>query len=173
MIRVRARLTPFGCEVGVHYHWRDSSWERGNPQEIGEHLEHLYQKNGRKLTSEIIVRDAHRSNSPLHELFDWDDVSAANKYRITRVNSILGTLMTSYRGSDVRAFLGFGKRNEGVVFRPLERVLKNQKLREEQIQRELRKLERWKARTAFLPELKEARKAIEQALDSSGFVVGA
>jgi hypothetical protein len=156
----------------VHYHWRDNSWERGNPQEIGEYLEHLYQKNGGKLTSAIMVQDAARKNSPLHELFDWDDASAATKYRVTRVNAVLGTLMTSYRGSDVRAFLGFGKRAEGIVFKPLERVLKSQKLREEQIQRELRRLDRWKARTAFLPELKEARKAIEQALDSSGFAVG-
>lgn len=156
----------------MQYHWRDNSWERGNAQEIGEHLEHLYQKNGGKLTSAIVVQDAARQNSPLHELFDWDDASAANKYRTTRVNAVLGTLMTSYRGSDVRAFLGFGKRTEGIVFKPLERVLKSQKLREEQIQRELRRLDRWKARTAFLPELKEARRAVELALDSSGFTVG-
>src|SRR5262245_2483822 len=156
----------------VQYHWRDNAWERGSAQEIGERLQYLYQKNDGKLTSEIVVRDAARENSPLHELFDWDDASAANKYRITRVNSILGRLMTSYQGGDVRAFWGIGKRNEGIVFRPLDRVLKSQRLREEQIQRELRRLDRWKERTAFLPELKQARKAIEQALDSSGFAVG-
>ncbi len=156
----------------MQYHWRDNSWERGNAQEIGEHLEYLYQKNGGKLTSEIVVRDAARHNSPLHDLFDWDDASAAEKYRITRVNGILGTLMTSHRGGDVRAFLGFGKRTEGITFRPLEKVLKSQRLREEQINRELRRLDRWKARTAFLPELQQARKAIEQALDASGFTVG-
>jgi hypothetical protein len=156
----------------VQYHWRDNSWERGNPQDIGEHLEYLYQKNGNQLTSEIIVRDAARANSPLHDLFDWDDASAAEKYRTTRVNGILGTLMTSHRGDDVRAFLGFGKRNEGVTFRPLERVLKSRRMREEQIHRELRRLDRWKTRTAFLPELQKARKAIEDALDAAGFVVG-
>ena len=156
----------------MQYHWRDNSWERGDAQEIGEHLEYLYQKNDGKLTSEIVVRDAARSNSPLHELFDWDDESVANKYRITRVNGILGTLMTSYRGSDVRAFFGFGKRTEGVIFRPLERVLRSQKLRDEQIQRELRRLERWKTRTAFLPELQKAHRAIERALDATGFTVG-
>jgi len=158
----------------VQYHWRDNSWERGSAQEIGDHLEYLYQKNGGKLTSEMVVRDALRRNSPLHELFDWDDASAATKYRITRVNGILGTLMTSYQGSDVRAFFGFGKRSEGgVIFRPLDRVLKSQKLREEQIQRELRRLDRWKTRTAFLPELQKAHKAIDRALDAAGFLVGA
>ena len=157
----------------MHYHWRDNSWERGSAQSIGEHLASLYQKHGGKLTSEIVVRDAARPNSPLHELFDWDDASAANKYRITRVNGILGALMTSHRGADVRAFFGFGKRTDGIVFRPLERVLKSRRLREEQIHRELRKLDRWKARTAFLPELSDARRAIERALDSAGFLVGA
>ena len=119
------------------------------------------------------MRDATRPNSPLHDLFDWDDASAAHKYRITRVNGILGTLMTSRGGADVRAFFGFGKRTEGIVFRPLDRVLRSQRLREEQIHRELRKLERWKARTAFLPELQKAHKAIERLLDASGFMVGA
>ena len=156
----------------MRYSWRDNSWERGNPQEIGEHLEALYHKNGGKLTSEIVVRDAARANSPLHELFDWDDASAAAKYRISRVNGILGTLMTSYRGAEVRAFMGFGKRNDGIVFKPLDRVLKNQKLRDEQIHRELRRLDRWKTRTAFLPELQEAHKAIERALERAGFVAG-
>ena len=45
-------------------------------QSIQEHLIALHQQHG-TLTPELVVEDAKRRDSPLHELFEWDTAKAA------------------------------------------------------------------------------------------------
>ena len=39
-------------------------------------------RNGGRVTPEEVIDAARRTDSPLHDYFDWDDTSAAHKYRI-------------------------------------------------------------------------------------------
>lgn len=153
----------------MNFHWRNHAWEHGNPQVIGEHIERLADRNGGKLTIEILVKDARRENSPLHGLLDWDNERAADKYRAARMRTVLSVLGTSYQGESVRAFFGFGTVQEGINYRPLDRVLKSSKLREQHAAKQIRLLSRWTARNVFLPELEPTRRAIQKALESGSF----
>jgi hypothetical protein len=47
---------------------------------IGRRLEQLHKKHG-KLTPEIVLDDARRPRSILHSYFEWDDTTAAEKWR--------------------------------------------------------------------------------------------
>lgn len=44
------------------------------------------------LTSEIIVQEARRANSPLHPYFTWNDTSAAHKHRLSEAATLIRTV---------------------------------------------------------------------------------
>lgn len=62
-------------------------------QIIGERIEYLMVKNGREITPEEVVEDASMPSSPIHEYFDWDDTTAAKKYRLWQARRILGSVI--------------------------------------------------------------------------------
>jgi hypothetical protein len=74
-------------------------------QEIGEVLESL----GDSVTPGDVVHEARKKRSPLHNEFDWDDESAANKFRLTHARHILGHINVVVTGEggeqqELRAF---------------------------------------------------------------------
>lgn len=48
------------------------------------------------LTPQAVVEDARRPTSPIHDLFDWDDSTAAKKYRIWQARHLIGTVKVIY-----------------------------------------------------------------------------
>lgn len=61
---------------------------KGNPQAVGEELEKLRKKH-KKLTTEIVVKEAKHKKSPLHQLFPWDDARAAHLHRLKVARTII------------------------------------------------------------------------------------
>lgn len=57
--------------------------------EIRNHLQHLYDGNGKLLTPKIVLHDARRVHSPLHHLFEWDDTRAAELYRSGQARDLI------------------------------------------------------------------------------------
>lgn len=49
----------------------------------------MAERNGGRITPEEIVSEARKPESPLHEYFDWDDASAAEKHRIDRARALI------------------------------------------------------------------------------------
>lgn len=46
-------------------------------------------RNGGRVTPEEVIDAARRTDSPLHDYFDWDDNSAAHKYRIEQARGLI------------------------------------------------------------------------------------
>lgn len=62
------------------YQWKQDGRIKLPAQVVGDRLENLRKKHG-SLTPGLVVADAADENSPLHPAFDWNDRSAAKKWR--------------------------------------------------------------------------------------------
>ena len=68
----------------------------------------LAEKHG-KITAELVLKSAEKKTSPLHNHFDWDDSSAAKRYRLVQAGELIRRIKVDYIISEtntvrVRAF---------------------------------------------------------------------
>ena len=59
---------------------------------VGKEFERLEEQNG-TLTAVDVLDSAKSEDSPLHELFEWDDTVAANKYRLSQASFYIRILV--------------------------------------------------------------------------------
>jgi len=52
-------------------------------------LEALADRHDGELTAEIVVADAKKASSPLHDWFEWSDTEAARQYRLVQARSLI------------------------------------------------------------------------------------
>lgn len=57
-------------------------------QTAGEELNRIYEKHG-ELEPADVVEESKDENAPLHDCFEWDDVKAAQKYRIHQAGKLI------------------------------------------------------------------------------------
>lgn len=76
----------------------DYSWNRGgfrfkqiDANVAGEALTKLHERNG-ALKPQVVVSEARKKNSPLHEAFEWDDKLAANTFRLDQAREMIRAL---------------------------------------------------------------------------------
>lgn len=55
---------------------------------VGKEFEKIEKENG-KVTSELLVKKAEPKDSPLHDLFEWDNAIAGAKYRLSQATNII------------------------------------------------------------------------------------
>lgn len=115
-------------------------------QAIGERLEELVEKFQEHLTKEEILAEARRSHSPLHKLFDWDDVEASERWRRKQVQSMMASLVVRKKGKPTRTrafvFVKIPKHGRSCYI-PLRSALGQPELRDQITQRGTRQLERF------------------------------
>ena len=58
------------------------------PKDALRELRRLKRKYGR-LTPEIVLDSARSTKSPLHDMFEWDDAVAAEKYRLSQARNLI------------------------------------------------------------------------------------
>jgi hypothetical protein len=56
---------------------------------VAKRLAEIAQANNGSLTPDLVVKDASNLDSPLHELFEWDDGIAGHKYRIEQARQVI------------------------------------------------------------------------------------
>lgn len=78
------------------YEWKpdvDSRLAVWDAQVVGEHLVELTKRNHGNLTSVIVLADAKNVESPIHNLFEWDNSKAAEQYRRYQAKSMAKSLI--------------------------------------------------------------------------------
>lgn len=101
-------------------------------QEI-EALERLRDENDGLLKVEDIVEEARKEHSPLHRHFDWDDSSAAEKYREWQARALIQKcrIVIENRGDVmVRAFVSVPTDRKEGGYRAVQEVLDSDVLRQ-------------------------------------------
>lgn len=73
------------------YKWSEGTRQNVAAQKVGAEIEKLVAKTG-DISAEGLVNHASNKNSPLHNLFTWDNDVAADLYRRTQARKVLNTL---------------------------------------------------------------------------------
>lgn len=120
------------------------------------------------LTAKNLVERARNKNSPLHNLFDWDNESAGDKYRVQQAIWIINDIKFYVEDKELYAFenVSFNviEENSEVEKREylsLPEILSKEELREKMIRRALNEAEYWNNRYHDLKELSPIFNAIE------------
>jgi hypothetical protein len=123
------------------------------------------------LTPQAIVEDSRPASAPLHPAFEWDDQLAAEKYRLDQarylVRSLVVVNVVEDQRAPVRAFVNvqIGPDDEDgkeSVYRSTPRVLQDDELRRQILQRALAELAAWQRRYEDLEELANLLAAIQE-----------
>lgn len=122
------------------YEWRMPVHKKVSAQSAGEHIEELTKTHG-EVTPQILLDDSRPSDALLHPLYEWDDVKAAEKYRLNQSRDIIGNLMivnvetkeSSIPPVPIRAFVSVNDRNSKASYMPTIMALSEEKTREQVI----------------------------------------
>lgn len=74
----------------MQYEWTDHKLDAtGDAQRIGERLAQLRKTCKAPALTAAVVADARSEDSPLHPFFDWNDYTAAEKYRRSQAKDLI------------------------------------------------------------------------------------
>lgn len=96
------------------YQWKMKSLYKVSAQTTGEKIEEIIQQYG-AVTKENFLEASRPADSVTHNLFEWDDIKAAEKYRLHQSNMIINSLTVQVNVEDretpitTRAFVNIRK----------------------------------------------------------------
>lgn len=147
----------------MNYSWKINGIYKANPQEIGEEINSI----GNEFTTKDIINKARNQNTKLHNLFEWDDVIAGEKYREIQAGDIVRNLVIvkqsetgELQNTNIRVFVNTSQRKG--VYKPIASVIKVQEEYELLLQQALKELQVFKNKYANLAELTELFGIIEE-----------
>lgn len=130
-------------------------------QEIGLELERLF-PDGR-VDPEKVVSAAKSSRSPLHGFFDWDDATAAHKYRLEQARKIIKAIVVDVRGREVPAYQNvYIEETDSRSYVETAQCLESPDLWTQVLKTALREAEGWSERYRSYEELAPIHVAINQ-----------
>lgn len=147
------------------YRWKPGHWLGVPAQVAGDRIESIRAERGRVHAADL-VDDARPDDAPLHPCFEWDDSTAAEKFRVSQARQVLENLICvpieAPESQPLRAFIAIGAPNEPHDYTPLSTVMSDEELRRKALRAALEELNRIKARYAELRELSKVWEALEQ-----------
>lgn len=135
-------------------------------QRYGKHLLALEAKNG-CITPELVLKDAERERSPIHEFFEWDNTKAAAAYRLVQARVLIRVLVFVYEDQDrkptkVRAFVSV-REGDGQSYVSLAKVNSDPVMLAEVTKRALGELDGFQRRYEQFAHLSTVMKAVARA----------
>jgi hypothetical protein len=127
-----------------------AQFDKNRVQVYGKELERIERENG-KLTPIDVINEARSISSPLHEVFDWDDNSAAEKFRLVQarglINHITVEIKYDHTTKEQKAWFSVNttpNNNEvDIAYVNVERVLTEKPLREQMLLEAIQEAEYW------------------------------
>jgi hypothetical protein len=93
--------------------WRTPHFYQGiDPDEVARELEDIKEENG-LLTPSLVVERARDSMSVLHACFEWNDTTAAEKYRLQQARTLILNVQVIVKHSEPQIFLVQIENKEG------------------------------------------------------------
>jgi hypothetical protein len=137
-------------------------------QRYGEELERISRQNKGRLKPEVVVHEARRVSSPLHDYFEWNDAAAAAGYRLDQARYLMRNIevtITHDREERVtRAFhcITFKEEERESAYVPVEAVVANPEYLAQVIKRALAEADAWRGRWREYSQLEAIFEAIEE-----------
>lgn len=147
-------------------------------QVYGKELDKIEKTNG-KLTPKDVVDEARSVSSPLHEVFDWEDNEAAEKWRIQQARQLINHITVEIRYDrkikEQRAWFSVDatpdEKEVNISYVNVERVLTERPLREQMLLSAIKEAEYWREKydqyrelNRIFSSIKVTKKAIEKKL---------
>lgn len=150
------------------YSWK--MYQYNVPAEtVGKRFEEIEKEYG-KITSDLILQDAEPEDSPLHELFEWDDAVAGHKYRLSQATNLIINLAKEVeedpKPKPVRAFYNVSDGERKGTFINAKTAFSNPDTRDIILKRAYRELEAFKEKYSNLTELAGVFKQIDKLLET-------
>jgi hypothetical protein len=148
------------------YEWTSGSRLDAKAQDVGERIEQIRTVNAGVVTPELLVDDARGEESPLHPCFEWNDATAAEKYRLDQARLVLRSItvsITDDRRVPVRAFVAIERdAEEGRVYTSIRDAMQDEAMREQVLGNAVREMQSWRRRYSRLQELASVFAAVDQ-----------
>jgi hypothetical protein len=125
-----------------------------DPQEIGEAIAAVAERQGGRLTPDAVVEEARSPESVLHRHFEWDNDVAAEAYRLDQARGIIRCIRIVEPKAEegvVRAFLSIN--DSGHSYRAVREVLNSSALQGLILRQAERDLEAWEKRYRQLTDI--------------------
>lgn len=87
--RTAPRRTVSKQKVTVSYIAKTGRYSQEDVDIIAPEIERLVKKYGQGLMAEEVLKEGRKTRSPLHRYFEWDDKTAAERYRISQARRII------------------------------------------------------------------------------------
>jgi len=152
--------------------------EGADAGKVVDKLTSIYQKHG-SLTPELVYEEGKRKTSPLYSFFEHDADRALQILNLDRARRVVSDIIIDVERDDgkivpARAFMHINMPSEVEddssesirSYVPIARVMADDDLRSNQVQRAWREFHVWRARWAFLGELDPLFKAAERIAKS-------
>ena len=149
------------------YSWK--MYQYSVPAEtVGKEFEKIEKEYG-KITSDLVLQKAESEESPIHELFEWDDAVAGHKYRLSQATQIIISLAKEVeedpKTKTVRAYYNVSDGERKGSFVNAKTAFSNPDTRDIILKRALRELESFKEKYQNLSELAGVFTKIDELLE--------
>lgn len=119
-----------------------------NPQRIGQHLDALIDRFKEHLTTDEVLADARKSSSPLHKAFEWDENTAAERFRRKQAKQLMNQLVIatmSGKPTRTRAFVyvSHPEHDGKKVYLNTRSAMARPEFREQVVMAAVNSLQRW------------------------------
>lgn len=150
------------------YSWKTYGY-RISADTVGKEFEKIESEYG-EVTSENVLASAKSEDSPIHNIFEWDDAVAGHKYRLHQATVLICNLSREVETQEektitVRAYYDVAENDSKGKFINVESAFKNVDTREIVLKRALQELEAFKAKYNNLKELESVFEVINDLLE--------
>lgn len=142
------------------YQWRNHE-SKVSAQVVGETMERLETEYG-IVHPRLLVEAAQSISSPLHELFEWDDPTAASAYRVDQARGVLQAIRVVFTPGEepTPAFVHVRTLEGGPGYTSIVRAMSDEVMRAQVLAEALTQLEALRKRFETLSELQPVWEAV-------------
>jgi len=154
------------------FNWKPGSRFKGDPQAIGERITALSDKSGAQVSPEMVLDDAKKKTSPMHNIFTWNDDTAAHQWRTHQARMLLNHITVQIEECEdsppVRAFVCVKTVEDGSTYVPMVRAMNDAELRSQVLESAWNELVSFKKKYGEYKELSK----VFSAMDNLGLNAG-
>lgn len=158
---------------------KGAPFDKNKAQIYGKELDKISMKNNGTLTPNDVVEEARSIYNPLHEVFEWDNTAAADRYRLHQarqlINHITVEVKFDHTSREQKAWISMDETPEeektNIKYIDVVRVLTEKPLREQMLLSAIKEVEYWQERyndyrelNQIFTSIKLTKKSIEKKL---------
>ena len=152
----------------MKYQWKQGAHGKGDAQAIGTEIERLdAEYDG--VTPEVVLDEAKKKRSPLHDCFEWNDREAAVAYRLVQARYLLRSIEVVIEKADteplrIRAFHSVETEEQGKYYTTVAKAREDEVMWSQVKANALSEIRNWQNKYRQINEFEAIFDAIESVV---------